>query len=482
MRKPRFLLPLFALLAAGGALGQQAQAEPQATPALAEPVRHVPTDAASMRISFAPVVKQAAPAVVNVYAKKVVRQQAIDPFFPMFAMPGMSQERVLQSLGSGVVVRSDGVIVTNNHVIEGGQDIMVVLSDRREFPAKVLLADSRVDLAVLKIDIGAEKLPVLPIDDRGDQQVGDLVLAVGNPFGVGQTVTNGIISALNRSAADPGAGGEGSSYIQTDAPINPGNSGGALVDMDGNLIGINSFIVSRSGGSVGVGFAIPAALVKRVVASAAGGEHTLVRPWLGTKTDPVTAEIGRSLGMNAPSGALVTDLYPGSPGAKAGIKIGDVIVGVDGGKITEPANLNYIISTKSPGDATQVEVLRGGKTLTVSARVEAPPATPAKDEQTLSGRNPLNGLTVVNLSPAVADELGADPFVKDGGVLISGVSARGYAAQLGFRPGDIVRAVNGHDVATVEDLRRLLDQGAPTGLWTLTILRDGQTITARIRA
>ena len=480
MRKPRFLLPLFALLAAGGLFAGESQAQPGAAPALAEPIRHVPADAASMRISFAPVVKQTAPAVVNVYAKKVVRQQAIDPFFPQFAMPGLTRERVMGSLGSGVVVRSDGVIVTNNHVIDGAQDIMVVLNDRREFPAKVLLADSRVDLAVLKIEVGNEKLAVLPIDDRGDQQVGDLVLALGNPFGVGQTVTNGIISALNRSAADPGAG-EGSNYIQTDAPINPGNSGGALVDMDGNLIGINSFIVSRSGGSVGVGFAIPAALVKRVVASAVGGEHTLVRPWLGTKTDAVTADIGRSLGMTAPSGALVTDLYPGSPAARAGVKIGDVIVGVDGGQVTEPANLNYLISTKAPGEATRVEVLRDGKRLALTARVEPPPATPAKDEQTLSGRNPLNGLTVVNLSPAVDDELGADPFVKNGGVLVSNVT-RGFGASVGFQPGDIVRAVNGHDVGTVSQLRQLLDQGATNGMWTLTIQRGGQTITARIRA
>ena len=480
MRKPRFLLPLFALAATCGLIAGESLAQPS-PPALAQPARHVPTDAGSMRLSFAPVVKETAPAVVSVYAKKVVRQ-SIDPFFSQFAMPGLTQERVMQSLGSGVVVRSDGVIVTNNHVIEGGQDIMVVLSDRREFPAKVLLADGRVDLAVLKIDVGSEKLPVLPIDDRGDQQVGDLVLAVGNPFGVGQTVTNGIISALDRSASDPGAGDGGSSYIQTDAPINPGNSGGALVDMDGNLIGINSFIVSRSGGSSGVGFAIPAALVKRVVETAAGGSHTLVRPWLGTKTDPVTADIGKSLGMSAPSGALVTDLYPGSPAERAGIKVGDVIVGVDGGAVVDPGNLNYRIATKAPGEATKVELLRDGKRVGVTVRVEPPPATPAKDEQTLSGRNPLTGLTVVNLSPAVADELGADPFVKGSGVLVSGVASRGYGASVGFQPGDIVRAVNGHDVSTVEQLRKLLDEGAPSGLWTLTIQRGGRTITARIRA
>jgi Do/DeqQ family serine protease len=481
MRLSRLFLPLAALAASLAGAPAAVQAAPAVeTPALAQPApRRVPEDAAAMRLSFAPVVKAVSPAVVNVYARKVVRQQAIDPFFPMFAMPGMTRERVLQSLGSGVVVRSDGVIVTNNHVIEGGSDFMVVLSDRREFPAKLLLADARVDLAVLKIDVGAERLPVLAIDDRSDQQVGDLVLAVGNPFGVGQTVTNGIISALNR-AADP-SGGEGSSYIQTDAAINPGNSGGALVDMSGDLIGINSFIVSRSGGSSGVGFAIPAALVKRVVESAVGGAHTLVRPWLGTKTDPVTADIGRSLGMSAPSGALVTDLFPGGPAAKAGVKIGDVITGVDGAQVADPANLNYRISTLKAGDAAQVELMRDGKRETVSVRVEAPPAVPAKDEHTLVGANPLSGLTVVNLSPAVADELGADPFVKGGGVLVSQVSDQGYAARMGFQPGDVVRAVNGHEVSTVADLQRLLAQGAPGGLWTLTIERGGQIITARVR-
>ncbi len=487
MATPRFLLPLLALAAAAFGLSPaqaapSAPAEKLAPMPLAEPVRHAPSDAVEMRLSFSPVVKRASPAVVNVYARKVVRQQ-IDPFFAMFGggIPGMTRERVMQSLGSGVIVRPDGVIVTNNHVVEGGEEFMVVLSDRREFPAKVLLADPRVDLAVLKIDIGNERLPVLAIDDHGDQQVGDLVLALGNPFGVGQTVTNGIISALNRSA-DPNGGSEGSSYIQTDAAINPGNSGGALVDMDGNLIGINSFIVSRSGGSSGVGFAIPAALVKRVVETAAGGAHTLTRPWLGTKTDPVTADIGRSLGMAAPTGALVTDLFPGGPGARAGVKIGDVIVAVNGETVADPSNLNFVVATKRPGDTTQLDVIRDGKHVTLAARVEAPPATPAKDEQVLSGANPFNGLTVVNLSPAVADELGADPFVKQTGVLVSQVSMQGFGARAGFQPGDIVRNVNGHDVTTVEDLRRALSAGAPTGVWNLTIQRGQQIIQAHFRA
>jgi Do/DeqQ family serine protease len=485
MRTPRLLLPLLALLGASAVTVGQSQAQdPQdthPTPALlAEPTRHVPGDVVAMRSSFAPVVKRAAPAVVNVYSRRVVTER-VNPFFAQFGagVPGMTRERTLQSLGSGVVVRADGVIVTNNHVVDGGQEFMVVLSDRREFPAKLLLADPRTDLAVLKIEVGNERLPVLAIDDRTDQQVGDLVLALGNPFGVGQTVTNGIISALNRSA-DP-SGGQGSTYIQTDAAINPGNSGGALVDMDGNLIGINSFIVSGSGSSSGVGFAIPAAMVRRVVETAAGGAHTLVRPWLGAKTDPVTGDIAKSLGLGAPVGALVSDIYPSGPGARAGVRIGDVIVGLDGAAVSDPANLNYLVATKRPGEDAKVELLRDGKRLVVDARVEPPPATPAKDEQLLAGDTPLAGVTVVNLSPAVADEVGADPFLKGGGVLISNVAARGYAAAAGFRPGDIVRDVNGQDVGSVSQLRQLLSAGAK-GMWSVTIQRGAQVITARFRA
>ncbi|HEY9217301.1 MAG TPA: trypsin-like peptidase domain-containing protein, partial [Phenylobacterium sp.] len=249
MRAIRLLVPILALLA-----GCSQPGDSQAQSNLPTATRSVPASAASMKMSFSPVVQKAAPAVVNISAKRLVQAQS-DPFWQLFGL-GAPRGRVEGSLGSGVIVRSDGVIVTNNHVVQGGQEITVALADRREFPARILLADPRTDLAVLKIDAGGARLPVLAIDDTGDSQVGDLVLAIGNPFGVGQTVTNGIISALNRSA-DP-TGDAGSSYIQTDAAINPGNSGGALVDMDGDLIGINSFILSRSGTSSGVGFAVPA--------------------------------------------------------------------------------------------------------------------------------------------------------------------------------------------------------------------------------
>ncbi len=326
---------------------------------LAQP-RQVPESALGMKASFAPVVRTVAPAVVNVYAKSVVRQQ-VDPFWQMFG--GIEpRNQVQQSLGSGVIVRKDGIIVTNNHVIEGGTSFMVVLNDRREYPAKVLLADPRTDLAVLQIDTRGENLPVLDMDDDRNLEVGDLVLAIGNPFGVGQTVTNGIISALNRTDVGQNDG----SYIQTDAAINPGNSGGALVDMNGKLIGINSMILSGSGSSSGVGFAIPSALVRRVVDSAAGGATHLQRPWLGARGDTVTSDIAKSLGMDRPEGVLVSDIYKGSPADQAGLKTGDVILSIDGQPVNDSASLRYRINLMSLGETAKIQAVRSGKSLNVA--------------------------------------------------------------------------------------------------------------------
>jgi Do/DeqQ family serine protease len=461
MRQNCALIAALTVAAAGAA---------QAQPSLVAPTRAPPASAAAMKQSFAPVVKRAAPAVVNISAKRVVRQEA-DPFWQMFGL-GAPRDRVEGSLGSGVIVRADGVIITNNHVVSGGQEITVGLADRREFPAKVLLTDPRTDLAVLKIEVGAERLPVLPIDDTGDVQVGDLVLAIGNPFGVGQTVTNGIISALNRTA-DP-SGDAASSYIQTDAAINPGNSGGALVDMDGDLIGVNSFILSRSGTSSGVGFAVPANMVRRVVETAAGGGRAVVRPWLGARTQPVTGDIARSLGMSAPVGALVADIWPGGAAARAGLRQGDVIVSVDGQPLVDGAGLNYAISTRRIGDTIRLGVRRGGGEHALTLRAEAAPSTPARDERTLAGRHPFDGVKVVNLSPAVADELGVDPFMGRG-VLIVGVG-RGLGMNAGFQPGDLVREVNGRRIETTSDLAGAV--AAPQARWRVTIERGGQIITA----
>ena len=477
MRAHRYLIPTFCLLAACTQPAAPTNAQVPPGPPLAEPMRKVPADATSMRLSFAPVVRRVAPAVVNVYSRRIIRQN-IDPFWQMFGGGiGVPRERVAQSLGSGVVVRGDGVIVTNNHVIEGGQEIMVVLSDRREFPAKVLHADPRADIAVLKIDVGAERLPVLALDDRDDAQVGDLVLAIGDPFGVGQTVTNGIVSALARS----GVVTDSSYFIQTDAAINPGNSGGALVDMEGDMIGMNTAILSQSGTSSGVGFAIPAALVKRVVETAVGGAGAAAsaRPWLGLKTQAVTAEIARSLGLDRPQGVLITDVYPGGPAARAGLKSGDLILSIEGQPVIDEASLNYHILTRRSGDEVALAVRSDrGPQRTIHVRVEAPPAGTARDERTIVGRNPLNGATVVNLSPAVADELGIDPFDAAEGVLVTKVSD-GLAARLGIQPGDIIRQVNGQPIHLVRELQSALASSSNT--WTVTIQRGQQHSTVQFR-
>ena len=471
MRLRVLSLFLLSLAAACSDPSSRSSAEaPVATNALPGPplpaARRTPPDVESVKLSFAPVVRKAAPAVVNISSKRLVRQQ-VDPFWEMFG-GGVPRERVEGSLGSGVIVRADGVIVTNNHVIEGGQEITVSLSDRREYPAKVLLADAWADLAVLKID--AAGLPTLPISSGEDLQVGDLVLAIGDPYGVGQTVTNGIISALNRS--DVGQGSV-SSYIQTDAAINPGNSGGALVDMDGNLIGVNSMILSRSGGSSGVGFAIPGPAVRQVVEAALGGGKSVSRPWLGVAGQPVTGEIARTLGLDRPQGLLLAAVYPGSAAARAGLQQGDAVLTVDGLSINDETSLNYRIGTRRAGETVSLTYQRAGKLLSARVAVEPPPARPARDQQLLQGRHPFDGAVVLNLSPAAAIDLDLNPFAT--GVLVTEIRG-GLSVNAGLRPGDLIREVNGRKIGTVADMRAVL---AGSGRqWTVVIDRQGQQISA----
>ena len=436
--------------------------------------RRVPPDAATMKLSFAPVVRRAAPAVVNVYSKRIVRQQ-IDPFWGMFMQQGLSRDRVEQSLGSGSIVRADGVVLTNHHVIDNAQEIMVVTADRREWPATVLLDDPRADLAVLKIDPKGESLPTIAIDDTAQPQVGDLVLAIGDPFGVGQTVTNGIVSALARS--DVGIS-DYSFFIQTDASINPGNSGGPLVDMDGDLIGVNTAILSGSGSSAGVGFAIPAAMVKQVVNTALGGGKSVIRPWIGVRTQALTGEMAKSLGLEAPRGVVVTDLWPTGPAARAGVAAGDVIVSIDGQEVDNDAGINYRVGTRPPGETVTLVVRRnGGPPRTLSARTEAPPAQPPPDVRVISGRNPLAGATVVNASPAAAYQYGFDAF-SGHGVLVIRLDA-GYGQTIGLRPGDFIREINGVKIDTTHDL--VAATATQTRVWSLSIERAGRMITARFQ-
>ncbi|MCK5911256.1 MAG: PDZ domain-containing protein, partial [Caulobacter sp.] len=262
---------------------------------------------------------------------------------------------------------------------------------------------------------------------------------------------------------------------QTDAAINPGNSGGPLVDMDGDLVGINTFIISRSGSSSGVGFAIPAAVVKQVVNAALGGGHSVVRPWLGVKGQAVTAEIARSLGMAAPRGVLVAQVYPGSSADRAGLKEGDVILSIDGQAVNDEGGGAFAIGTHKVGDRVPMQIRRGERDQTLTVRAEAAPDTPARDERVIKGRNPFDGATVVNLSPAVAQDLGADPFAGRG-VLVTRVG-QGYALNAGLRAGDFIREVNGRPINTVAELAAAT--AGPGRVWVVTIERQGQRISAR---
>jgi Do/DeqQ family serine protease len=435
-----------------------------------------PSSMDQVHLTFAPLVKRVAPAVVNVYARSVTQVQVNpffnDPFFSQFfgATPEMRQ-RVQQSLGSGVIVRADGLILTNNHVVTGGTDIVVALNDKREFKAKVLLADPRTDLAVLKIDTKGERLPTVPFGDSDQVQVGDLVLAIGDPFGVGQTVTMGIVSALARSQ---GSANDYQFFIQTDAAINPGNSGGALVTTDGKLAGINTAIYSRSGGNIGIGFAIPSNLARRVVEGVEGGGGVKLA-WIGATGQPVTSDIAESLGLAKPGGVLVKDIYPGGPLANAGVKSGEVVQAVDGADVDDMQALNYRIATHKPGETVKLHIEAGKSVRDVNVVLALPPESPPREAATISGRNPLAGAKVENLSPAAALDLQIDLLAK--GVAVVSVNPQSYSGNYGFQPGDIVKNVNGAAINRVGDLTHAMSSA---NHWDMVIERGGRKLTLSV--
>ena len=439
--------------------------------------RAVPTDRTQIQLSYAPLVKQTASAVVNIYTQRVVQARSpmfSDPFFQRFfgnQTPG--RDRVQRSLGSGVIVRPNGIIVTNNHVIDGSDAITVALSDRREFEAELVLADPRTDLAILRIDTGGAALPALGFANSDAVEVGDLVLAIGNPFGVGQTVTSGIVSALARTQVGVS---DYQFFVQTDAAINPGNSGGALIGMDGRLIGINSAIYSRDGGSNGIGFAIPANMVARVVDDAlAGGK--VVRPWFGVSTQPIDRDLAASMRLPRPAGVLVNAVHPDGSAARSGIRAGDVVLAIDGFEVDDPEALKYRIATGRVGQRASVDLVRGGRSQKVTLTLAAPPEVPARDARALAQAGPLGGVTVANLSPAYAEEMGLDPFLS--GVVVESVVRGSPAQRLGLQPGDLVRRINGEAVATTRDLERVVTQAA--GRWQIEIERDGRTMRVDLR-
>jgi Do/DeqQ family serine protease len=438
--------------------------------------RRLPASPSELRLSYAPIVQRVQPAVVNVYAAKMVQNRnplLDDPIFRrFFGVPGSQPEQMQRSLGSGVMVDPSGLVVTNVHVIEGADQVKVSLSDKREFEAEIVLKDTRSDLAVLRLKDVHEKFPTLDFANSDELMVGDVVLAIGNPFGVGQTVTHGIISALARTQVGIT---DYQFFIQTDAPINPGNSGGALVDMTGKLAGINTAIFSRSGGSQGIGFAIPANMVRVVVASAKSGGTAVKRPWLGARLQAVTPEIADSLGLKLPTGALVASVVPNSPAAKAGLKASDLIVGIDSQTVEDPNAFDYRFATRPLGGTAQIEVQRGGKPQKLTIALETAPDT-GRAEMTLTARSPFQGAKVSNISPAVADELHLDADTE--GVVVIDPGEDSLAANFGFQKGDIILAVNNQKIAKTTDLDKATQ--ASSRLWRITLVRGGQTINATL--
>ncbi len=436
-----------------------------------EPTATVPASREQIQLSFSPIVRQVAVSVVNVYAARSETRRspfAGDPFFERFFGPnafGAPPRRKQQSLGSGVIVSEDGVVLTNNHVIENMDEVKVALTDGREFECEILLRDKKSDLAVLKVKDDVKLKPV-EIGDSDRVEVGDLVLAIGNPFGVGQTVTSGIVSAVSRSLRGIN---DYSYFIQTDAAINKGNSGGALIDMNGRLIGINTAIFTPSGGSIGLGYAIPSNMTRVVLRSAETGD-SVVRPWLGADFQTVSPEIADSIGMKRPGGAIITSTVDDGPAAGAGLKAGDVVLAINDQPVNNADNLGYRIDTVGVGAKARFKVLSKGKERTVEIALSAPPETVPREALDLPRDSVFAGASVANLSPAVALEAGL-PTDKEG-VVVTSVVRNSPAAIGGLRPGDIVREINGVEVKRTGDLSRLTRRRAPG--WQFVVEREGR--------
>ncbi|WP_019218800.1 DegQ family serine endoprotease [Bartonella florencae] len=439
----------------------------------------IPQTQEEIALSFAPLVKKTIPSVVNIYAARQIRARspfAGDPFFEQFFSRFQNNlpVRKQSSLGSGVIVDARGLIVTNYHVIKDASEIKVAFSDGREFESKVVLKDEATDIAVLELDAKGAQFPVLPLGDSDAVEVGDLVLAIGNPFGVGQTVTSGIVSAQARTRVGIS---DFDFFIQTDAAINPGNSGGALIDMKGQLIGINTAIYSRSGGSIGIGFAIPANLVKVMLDTVRRGGKYFVPPYIGASFQNVTPDIAGGLGLERPYGALVIEIAKDSPAAKAGLEVGDVILSVQGVRVESPDSLGYRLMTSGVGRSLVLEYLRNGKILKTQITVSSIPESAFLKSEKITGDGPLSGAEILDLTPQNSRRFHLPLSAK--GVVITNLDEASNAAGI-FRPGDILRVVNGHNIQTVSQLKKILRQSRPN-MWQLEYERDGVYIRQFIR-
>jgi Do/DeqQ family serine protease len=432
----------------------------------------VPASRVELQLSYAPIVKRVAPAVVNVYGLKQVAQRnhpfMDDPFFRRFfgGQGGFGGERAQRSLGSGVIVDPSGIVVTNHHVIENAETVRIALADKREFDADILLRDQRSDLAVLRIKDGRERFPAVDLGNSDETEVGDIVLAIGNPFGVGQTVTQGIVSAVARTQVGVS---DYQFFIQTDAAINPGNSGGALVDLDGRVIGINTAIFSRSGGSIGIGFAVPSNMARIVVAQALAGGTEVTRPWLGALYQRVTPEIAASVGLDRPRGVLVRDVREGSPADEADIRAGDVIVAVDGREVADPPALQYRLAIAEIGKNVRLDLVRNGETVATEAMLEAEPGLDDTGEAVIGGDGPLAGATLATYDSFLADRLrirGAE-F----GAAVVDVDPALPAARL-LRPGDVIVGLQGERIETAEQAKAIAEDGGR--FWRIDVNRGGR--------
>ena len=443
----------------------------------------IPQRKADIELSYAPLVKRVAPSVVNIYTKKLVTQTAnplmTDPFFGQFFGQdfGMPQQRLESSLGSGVIVDPAGLVVTNAHVVKDASEVTVMLSDGREFPADIKLSDPASDIALLRLEANEETLPFSSLQPSDSLEVGDLVLAIGNPFGVGQTVTSGIVSALARSSLNIN---DFNFFIQTDAAINPGNSGGPLVSMKGGIVGINSAIFSRTGGSLGIGFAIPSEMVATVIAAEKSGQldnqGRIIRPWVGVTVQDVTASIAASLGLKSPGGVLISELHSESPAQKAGLKAGDLITHVNGRKVHDASELRFRFAMVPIGESVKLSYSRKGVAGEADIEAIRPPDSPSRNSKTIKGRNPLSGATITNINPAVEIELGLKD--EDRGVVVTKIEGGSIAGRI-LAPTDIIVAINKKPISNTADVQKILDDAR--GGWILTFKTQGQerTIVAR---
>lgn len=443
--------------------------------------QEIPQSREQIQLSYAPIVKQVAPAVVNIYTKRVVTRRTghpfmNDPFFAPFFQQrgfGVPRQRVESSLGSGVIITPQGRVVTNAHVINGAAEIIVGLADGREFEAKLVLTDEHTDIAVLDITDDINNLPFAPLRPSENMEIGDLVIAIGNPFGVGQTVTSGIVSALARSAVNIN---DYNFFIQTDAAINPGNSGGPLIAMDGGVIGINTAIFSRSGGSLGIGFAIPSEMVNTVIAAAESQSdfsQGVIRPWLGASFQTLTSELAESFNLDRPGGALITDMHSLSPLRQAGLSIGDIITAFNGRSLRDPGELKFRMATVPIGDQAELTILQNGKEEKITLTAIAPPEDPPRNTSALIGKHPLRGLEVSNINPALTFELNLKQ--ESGVVITGGIQNTGTSFSI-VQPGDIIAAVNGNEIKSVKQLQKIMTELESKGqaTWKFAINRNGQ--------